>query len=411
MRNDVDPITLEVLRNRLDAIAQEMQDALVRSAYSNIIKEGHDCSAALLDSSANIVAQATALPAQLGVLPTAVRRVVECFAANQIRDGDVFVLNDPYDGGTHLPDIALIAPVMVDGAAVAFAACIAHHQDVGGKTPGSLPTDSVDIFQEGLRIPPLKLFDGGAPDAALHALIERNVRIPGIVLGDLRAQRAALHVGTTRLGMLFGEHGTERMTRFMTELLDRSERLTRAAIANMRPGTFVFEDYLDDDGIDRETLVRIRATVTVSDTGLTIGFFGSSPQLKGPLNADRAAVLSAVYFVVKAITDPAIPTNAGCFRPIKVELPEGTLVNPRPPAPVNGRTITMKRISDAILGALVQAMPDRIPAAPCGVTRVVVFGGQQDGQRFVCTDFATGGTGGQPDRDGVDLLRPIFQTP
>ena len=300
--NDIDPITLEVVRNRLDAIAQEMQDALVRSAFSNIIKEGHDCSAALFDADANIVAQATALPAQLGVLPTAVHKVVERFASEQVREGDIFVLNDPYDGGTHLPDIALIAPVIIQGAAVAFAACIAHHQDVGGKTPGSLPTDATDIFQEGLRIPPLRLYEGGAPNATAHAFIERNVRIPEIVLGDLRAQRAALHVGTTRLATLFAEHGGDRMALLMTELLDRSERLTRNAIANMRPGTYVFEDYLDDDGIDRENLVRIRASVTISGSDMTIGFDGSSPQLKGPLNADRSAVLSAVYFVLKAIT-------------------------------------------------------------------------------------------------------------
>jgi N-methylhydantoinase B len=402
--NDIDPITLEVVRNRLDAIAQEMQDALVRSAFSNIIKEGHDCSAALFDADANIVAQATALPAQLGVLPTAVHRVVERFAREQLRQGDIVVLNDPYDGGTHLPDIALIAPVVIDGETVAFAACIAHHQDVGGKTPGSLPTDATDIFQEGLRIPPLRLDEGGVPNATAHAFIERNVRIPEIVLGDLRAQRAALHVGTTRLATLFAEHGGDRMALLMTELLDRSERLTRNAIANIRPGTYVFEDYLDDDGIDRENLVRIRASVTISGSDMTIGFEGSSPQLKGPLNADRSAVLSAVYFVLKAITDPTAPTNGGCFRPVRVASPEGTLVNPRAPAPVNGRTITMKRISDAILGALVQAMPDRIPAAPCGVTRVVVFAGQQNGQRFVCTDFTTGGTGGQPQRDGVDSL-------
>ena len=403
--NVVDPITLEVVRNRLDAIAQEMQDALVRSAYSNIIKEGHDCSAALFDAAGEVIAQATALPAQLGVLPTAVKRMVALFEG-KLADGDVLTVNDPYDGGTHLPDICLIAPMVKEGAVVAYAACIAHHQDIGGKTPGSLPTDSTDIFQEGLRIPPLKLYEAGRPNETAHAFIERNVRLPHITLGDLRAQLAALHVGKDRLSALFDEHGVTSFNGYMVELLDRAERLTRQAIARIKPGTYTFEDYLDDDGIDRDTLVRIRATVTIAGSDLHISFAGSSPQLKGPLNVDTAAVMSSIYFVLKAITDPTGPTNGGCFRPLHLDLPEATVVNPRAPAPVNGRTITMKRIADTLLGALVQAMPGRIPAAPCGTVRVAVFAGQDatSGARFVCTDFSTGGTGGQPRADGVDSL-------
>ena len=400
----IDPITLEVVGNRLEAIAQEMQDALVRSAYSNIIKEGHDCSAALFDAAGEVVAQATALPAQLGVLPTAVKRAVSLF--DDLADGDVLALNDPYDGGTHLPDICLIAPVLREGRAVAYAACIAHHQDVGGKTPGSLPTDSTDIFQEGLRIPPVRLYEAGRPNAVVHAFIERNVRLPHITFGDLGAQLAALHVGKTRLASMLSELGSGPFRAYMGELLNRAERLTRLAIERITPGTYVFEDYLDDDGIDREVLVRIRATVTVVGSDLHVSFAGSAAQLKGPLNADTAAVMSAIFFVLKAVTDPTGPTNGGCFRPLHLELPEGSVVNPREPAPVNGRTITMKRIADTLLGALVQAMPGRIPAAPCGSVRVAIFAGQDTatGQRFVCSDFSTGGTGGQPGRDGVDSL-------
>ena len=401
----IDRITLEVVRNRLDAIAQEMQDALVRSAYSNIIKEGHDCSAALFDAAGEVIAQATALPAQLGVLPTAVRRMVSLFQG-KLAEGDVLAVNDPYDGGTHLPDICLVAPILRDGAVIAYAACIAHHQDMGGKTPGSLPTDSTDIFQEGLRIPPIKLYEAGKPNAVAHAFIERNVRLPHITLGDLGAQLAALHVGRARLTALVDEHGDERFIKYMAELLDAAERLTRHAILRINPGTYSFEDYLDDDGIDRDTLVRIRATVTISGSDLHISFAGSSPQLKGPLNADRAALMSSIYCVFKAVTDPTGPMNGGCFRPLHLELPEASVVNPSAPAPVNGRTITMKRIADTLLGALVQAMPGRIPAAPCGSVRVAIFGGQDPatGQRYVCSDFSTGGTGGQPERDGVDSL-------
>lgn len=402
----LDPITLEVVRNRLDAIAQEMQDALVRSGYSNIIKEGHDCSAALFDRNGEVIAQATALPAQLGCLPSVVRRVLAEFPPESMVDGDTFVMNDPYDGGTHLPDIALISPVVHESRVVAIAACIAHHQDVGGKTPGSLPTDSTDIFQEGLRIPLVKLYEAGRPSPVVHAFIERNVRIPQIVLGDLGAQLAALNVGKARLGLLFREHGAAALSAYMAELLERAETLTRRAIARIRPGSYSFEDYLDSDGIEADRLVRIRATVTVESSDLHIDFSGSDAQLKGPINADKAAVMSAVYFVAKAIGDPNAPDNGGCYRPIHVNLPEGSVVNPRAPAPVNGRTITMKRIADTILGALVPAMPERIPAAPSGLVRVLVFGGNDpaNGQAFVCTDFSTGGTGGQPEADGVDSL-------
>ena len=402
----LDPITLEVVRNRLDAIAQEMQDALVRSGYSNIIKEGHDCSAALFDLNAEVIAQATALPAQLGCLPSVVGRVLAEFRPDSMVDRDVFILNDPYDGGTHLPDIALVSPVFHDARVVAFTACIAHHQDVGGKTPGSLPTDSTDIFQEGLRIPLVKLYEAGRPNAIVHAFIERNVRIPQIVLGDLGAQVAGLNVGKARLGLLFRQHGTAQLLAYIAELLDRAETLTRRAIGRIRPGTYSFEDYLDSDGVEADKLVRIRATVTVSESDLKIDFAGSDKQLKGPLNADRAAVMSAVYFVAKAIGDRNAPDNGGCYRPIHVDLPEGTVVNPRAPAPVNGRTITMKRIADTILGALVPALPGQIPAAPSGLVRVLVFGGHDpgSGRSFVCTDFSTGGTGGQPEDDGVDSL-------
>lgn len=405
-RDALDPVTLEVIRNRLDSIAQEMQDALVRSGYSNIIKEGHDCSAALFDRVGEVIAQATALPAQLGVLPPAVRRVLRDHPSESMAEGDVFVMNDPYDGGTHLPDICLIAPIVHDGETVAFAACIAHHQDVGGKTPGSLPTDSTDIFQEGLRIPLVKLYEAGAPNRVAHAFIERNVRIPQIVMGDLRAQMAALHVGKTRLKGLVADHGAVTLAAYLAELLDRAEELTRKAIARITPGTYSFEDYLDSDGVEADKLVRIRATVNVSGSDLHIDFAGSDPQVKGPINADCSAVMSAIYYVIKSIGDPAAPNNGGCFRPVRVTLPEGTVVNPLPPAPVNGRTITMKRIADTVLGALVQAIPERIPAAPSGLVRVLVFGGFDPAtkQRYVCTDFSTGGTGGQPARDGVDSL-------
>jgi N-methylhydantoinase B len=402
----LDPITLEVLRNKLDAIAQEMQETLVRSAYSNIVKEGHDASAALFDSRGEMLAQATALPAQLGVMLPAVRRVLRSFPAEAMAEGDVFILNDPYDGGSHLPDIAVVAPVFHAGAAVAIAAAIAHHQDIGGKTPGSLPPDATEIFQEGLRIPLLKLSDRGQLNDTLLALLQRNSRIPDVVMGDLRAQLAALHVGGAGLRGLAEEHGAPRLHAYVDQLLNRAEAMARAALARLRPGASTFRDWLDSDGIDLDRPIAIQATVRAEGSDLHIDFTGSSPQVRGPLNADTSAAMSSVYFVVRALLGPDVPGNGGCYRPVHVHLPPGTVVNPLPPAPVNGRTHTMKRIADVLLGALVPLWPGGIPAAPAGFVRVGIFGGLDplSGERYVCTDFSTGGTGGQPDRDGVDSL-------
>lgn len=401
----VDPIRLEVIRNQLDGIAEEMEVALVRSAYSTIVKEGHDASTALFDAGGELVAQSTSLPAQLGLMGPAVRSILNRFPVEGMEDGDVFILNDPYDGGSHIPDVSIVAPVVFDGAVVGLTASIAHHMDMGGKTPGSIPTDATEVFQEGIRFPPLHLYRAGQPDEAVHAVLERNVRIPETVFGDLRAQLAATHVGRVRLRGLFDRYGAEVLHTAIEELLARGEAIARARIAQIPDGVYTFEDYLDNDGIDLDTRVAIRVTVTVKGSELEVDFAGSSPQVRGPMNADTSAVHSAVYFVVRAVIGGDAPRNGGVYRPLTLVLPPGTVVNPLSPAPVNARTQTMKRICDAMLGALVPAVPGRIPAAPSGLERILFFGGYQDGKRFVCSDLDTGGSGGGPELDGVDVIR------
>ena len=354
---DLDPILLEVVRNRLETIADEMELTLLKSAASPIVKEGLDASAALFNVRGETIAQAAAIPIHLGCLELAARRIVEAFPPETMSDGDAFLLNDPYDGGTHLPDITLAVPVVSDGRVVALACTMCHHQDVGGRTPGSVPTDATELYQEGLIIPPTRLYRGGVLDANLFALLCRNVRIPEVFTGDLMAQVAAGRLGGIRLNELFARYGTETVLGYVEELLERAETLTRRGIEAIPDGTYAFADWMDNDGIE-DRPVRIAVAVTVRGSTMTFDFTGTSPQVRGPFNAVPASTLSAVYYAVRAISDPTVPNNGGCFRAVDVVLPPGSLVNPRPPAPVSCRTATIKRIADTILGALVRALPE-----------------------------------------------------
>jgi N-methylhydantoinase B len=402
----IDPILLEVLRNRLDAIADEMELTLLKSAASPIVKEGLDASAALFNVDGETVAQAAAIPIHLGALQFAAQRIVRAFPPEKMEDGDTFLLNDPYDGGTHLPDITLAVPVFVDGRAVALACTMCHHQDVGGRTPGSVPTDATELYQEGLIIPPTQLFRAGVLDENLLALLTRNVRLPDVFTGDLMAQVAAGRLGGLRLRELFAVHGTDSVLAYIEELLARGERLTRAQIETIPDGDYAFEDYLDDDGVDLGKRVKIAVTLRVRGSSMTFDFTGTDRQVRGPFNSVPASTMSAVFYAVRAISDASIPNNGGCFRAVDAVLPEGTIVNPRPPAPVSCRTATIKRIADTILGALVRALPGRMPAANSGTLLVMAFSGidPATGKPFVASELAAGGMGARPNKDGIDCI-------
>ena len=401
---DLDPILLEVVRNRLETIADEMELTLLKSAASPIVKEGLDASAALFNVRGETIAQAAAIPIHLGCLELAARRIVEAFPPETMSEGDAFLLNDPYDGGTHLPDITLAVPVVANGRVVALACTMCHHQDVGGRTPGSVPTDATELYQEGLIIPPTRLYRSGVLDANLFALLCRNVRIPEVFTGDLMAQVAAGRLGGIRLNELFSRYGTDTVLGYVEELLERAEILTRRGIEAIPDGTYAFADWMDNDGID-DRPVRIAVAVTVRGSTMTFDFTGTSPQVRGPFNAVPASTLSAVYYAVRAISDPTVPNNGGCFRAVDVVLPPGSLVNPRPPAPVSCRTATIKRIADTILGALVRALPHRMPAASSGTLLVMAFGGTdpETGRPFVASELAAGGMGAA--REGRDPRR------
>src|SRR5213083_1400608 len=319
----IDPILLEVLRNRLDAIADEMELTLLKSAASPIVKEGLDASAALFNTRGETIAQAAAIPIHLGALQFAAQRLVRAFPPERMRDGDAFLLNDPYDGGTHLPDITLAVPVFAEGRPAALACTMCHHQDVGGRTPGSVPTDATELYQEGIIIPPTQLFRAGALDDNLFGLLARNVRLPEVFTGDLMAQVAAGRLGGLRLRELFATHGVQTVLDYIAELLTRAERLTRRQIEAIPDGEYTFEDYLDDDGVELGRRVKIAVTVRVRGSSMTFDFTGSDRQVTGPFNSVPASTMSAVYYAVRAISDASIPNNGGCFRAVDAVLPDG----------------------------------------------------------------------------------------
>lgn len=401
-----DEITIEVVRHKLDSIADEMQATLIRSAYSSIVKEANDASSAIFDPEGRTIAQAAAVPAHLGMMVPAIETIVSRFPVEEMERGDCYVMNDPYDGGTHIPDLTVVRPILDHSDnVVALGATMAHHQEMGGKTPGSLPPDATEIYQEGLRLPPLKLYSKGEPNDTLLSLIETNVRTPETTLGDLNAQISACKTAERRIESTLEEFSTGTFDAAVKALMDRSERRTRDHIDRIPDGTYDFGDYLDDDGIDNHNPIPIRVTIEIAGDNLHVDFTGSADQVNGPVNAVPAASLSAVYYVVRAVTDPEIPNNAGCYRPISVTLPEGSIVNPRPPAPVNARSVTLKRIVDAMKGALAEVIPDRIPAAGNGQLLSHRFSGiNSEGTQWIHGEVGAGGSGARPTKDGIHCI-------
>ncbi|MFB6107679.1 MAG: hydantoinase B/oxoprolinase family protein [Haloplanus sp.] len=434
----VDPVTLEVLRNACVAVAEEMNATLVRTSYSPNIKDRRDCSCALFDvvdagddasgadaddgsaggdpdarPRAEMVSQAENIPVHLGAMPYSVAAAVDAFPPSRLAEGDAILLNDPFHGGAHLPDLTLVTPVFVEGDLVAVAANRAHHADVGGARAGSVAADSTDIYQEGLRIPPVKLYDGGDPVEGVFDLLLSNVRTPEERRGDLRAQQAANRTAVDRVGDLAARHGLDTLRAATTEIKAYAERRMRAEIDALPDGTVRFEDYLDDDGRGHEDL-RVAVAVTVDGDELVVDFAGTSEQVEGPINAPLAVTASATYYAVRCVTDPDVPPNAGTYRPVEVRAPEGTIVNARPPAAVVGGNLEVsQRVTDALLGAFGEGTPERSVAAGQGTMNSVTFGGtdtregavagrSESGGAFAVYETIGGGFGAGDRVDGMD---------
>jgi N-methylhydantoinase B len=357
----IDPVTLEVVRHALAGIAEEAGVALRRTAYSPNIRERMDCSTALFDPGGEMVAQAEHIPVHLGAMPASVAAALA--AVPSLVPGDQVLLSDPFAGGSHLPDWTLVAPIHEAGTLLGFVATRAHHADVGGSAPGSMPAGATEIFEEGLRIPPIRLWRGGVEDPDTVALLVANTRTPEERLGDLRAQAGANDLAGRRLVDLAARLGTGLLFEAMEATKDHSERLARAAIGRIPPGVYAFEDVLDGDGTGAED-IPIAVTITVEADRVVMDFAGTAPQQLGSVNAPLAVTRSCAAYVLRAVTDPDIPANAGATRPLEVRAPARSLVNPSPPAAVAaGNVETSQRIVDVILGALAWAVPDRVPAA------------------------------------------------
>lgn len=399
-----DAITLEVMRNAFQSVAEEMGAALVRTALSTNIKDRRDCSTAIYTANGDLVAQAEHIPLHLGLMASVVKKTLEIHPVEKLEPGDAIVTNDPYISGSHLPDICMISPLFVDGECLGILANLAHHVDIGGMAPGGMPTISTEIFQEGLRIPPVRLRKRGKVDEEVMQLILNNLRTSYESLGDFQAQMAANNVGVRRLREIIAKYGVETVPFYMEELINYSERRMLAQIQEIPQGVYTFEDFLEGDGI-ADDLLSIRVTVTIAADHITVDFSGTARQTKGSVNSTRAVTLACVYYALKSAIDPDIPSGGGTFRPVEVITPEGSLVNPRFPAPVSNANInTSQRIADVVLGALAQAIPTRVPAASTGSMSIFTIGGvdPRNGEYYSYVETYGGGQGALYNQDGMD---------
>ena len=400
-----DPIKLELYKNILTSVAEEMGVTLQRTAFSPNIKERLDFSCAVFDAAGQMVAQAAHIPVHLGSMPLSVLAAIE---HTKMKQGDVIVLNDPYRGGTHLPDITLVAPVFGEASASNpnfFVANRAHHADVGGMTPGSMPL-ATSVIQEGIRIPPVKLIRGGQLDTDLWELILANVRTPTERRGDLEAQLAANRIGERRLQEMVAKYSISEIELYMQELCTYSSRMVRALLREIPDGIYTYLDFLDNDGITDEP-IEIKVAIEIKDDAAIIDFTGTSRQVKGSVNAIYAITVSAVFYTFRCVAGVDVPSNAGCLEPIQIIAPEGTVINAKFPAAVAGGNVeTSQRIVDVLFGALAEACSDRIPAASCGSMSNITIGGHDvsRGKDFTYYETIAGGMGARPTCDGIDAI-------
>ncbi len=404
---EIDAVTREVVRGWLDTAAEEMQSALIRTAHSMLIAEGRDATAALFDRHGLTIAQAASIPVHLGVMVELGQRVAAKYPSGVAKPGDLYITNDPYDGGTHMPDIAVAAPVFSVSTHVGYALTMAHHRDIGGFLPGSVSLRARDLHAEGLRVPLIRLATGGSINSGILDIIIAASRTPRSMRGDLGAQIAGCRTGEKRLAELFGRWPLTTVESCLQSLQEYSDRLTRQAIAALPRGRASFTDWLDDDGLDA-TAPPTPITVAVQCRGdeIEFDFSGSAGQVDAAINNVATSTRAIVYYAVRTLTGDAVPNNDGCYRAIHVHLPPDSIVNASYPAPVGSRGVALKRIEDVVLGALARLAPDRMAAAHSGQYTIVgVSGRAASGGEPLVGHFGgpyAGGNGAQPRRDGFD---------
>lgn len=401
----MDPITLEVIGQRLISIVREMRGTLARVAYSSVLYEARDFSCILMNGRGEAVAQSEDNPGHIIPLPWSVRVALERFK-DDIHPGDVLLINDPYSGGTHLNDVAVILPVFVGGELVLFPAIRAHWADVGGMTPGSLSGTATEIFQEGVRIPPIKVISRGVEVTGVTDLLFANMRVENERRGDLRAMIETCRTAELRIGEMAAKFGLPTLLQAMGLLLDRTERRMRALIASIPDGDYAFEDYLDATGTEPDP-VLLRARLAVRGDEASVDFAGTAAQVPGPVNASLAVTTTAVFAILKTVLDPDSPINHGAFRPIRVTAPEGSILNARFPAACGGFAEIRRRTQSVVMGALSAALPEAIAGDVKGSANHCYVGGLHaaTGRHFIFYEYPAGGTGGFAEADGMSAFR------
>ena len=403
-----DPIAFELFKNAIFSIADEMALTVFRTTYSGVLKDNMDYSTGLADADGKLVAQGLTLPGHLGSVPTALASIMRHYG-NDMRPGDVFIMNDPFDGGMHFPDIFIFKPLYHEGERLAFAATVCHHTDVGGRVAGSNASDSTEIYAEGLRIAPLKLYDAGKLNDTIMSFIEKNVRLPVRVFGDLRAQLAACHIAEKQFAELVAKHGPAQTTAFMRETIDYAERLTRSSLEKLPDGEWCFEDWIDDDGIDYGKPIRLFVSIRKTGGHMVVDWTGTAPQVKGAINNTLSFTKAASYTGVRSVLPPGIPSNEGVFRAIEVICPAGTVGNGVLPAACAARGLTGFRMTDCVFGALAMMLPDKVKAAGDGGNTGISIGGwDADRKPFIYVDFTCGAWGARPWADGLDGNSHMF---
>lgn len=403
----IDGILLEVIGNTFMSIAEEMGAVLVKSAYSTNIKERKDCSCALFDAAGNTIAQAEHIPMHLGSMLGLIGEIKRHFKLEEIKPGDMFIANDPYNGGgTHLPDIAVASPVFYDGEIVAFVANIAHHNDVGGRVPGSNAADSDSIYAEGIRIPTVKIFREGELDKDILNLILLNCRVRHVRLGDLNAQFACNKKGVQRMEDVCAKYGKETVALCMEELLDYSERKIRMALSAIPNGSHEFEDYLDSDGLGSGP-IKLKVKVAIKDEDIELDFTDNPDQVKGAINLPLSALRASVYYAIRSIVDPSLPSNGGYYRAIHIKSRPGCILGCTEPAACAGRSDTAQRVADMIFGAMSEVVPHQVIAGSNSSITGVYFGGvsPDTGEYYVYMETFGGGSGARFNKDGLSCVQ------
>ena len=403
--SDFDIVAFELIRNGLSEIADEMMTTLYRTGRSVNTTQALDCSAGLTDAKGELLAQSLALPGHLGTFPGVMQVMLKHFGAS-LAPGDVYLSNDPYSVGLHLPDIVVVRPIFIGRTLEAFALSVVHHIDIGGMVAGGMPTYATEVFQEGLRIPPLRLYERGRLNKTFMDILEKNVRVPDKVIGDLLGQAAACHVGQQRVEALVETYGIDTVRRYASELLAYTERMTRSQIRTWRKGVFEFSDFVDGDGMESGP-IELHVALTVAGDKLALDFAGTGPQVKGSINCPLHSTKAGASTAIRCVMGTELPTNAGFFRPLSISVPLGTILNPREPASTCNRALVLARTADTVFGALAQIVPDRVPACSEGMCSPMTWSARYpDGTVKVWVDNHISGRGGTPRMDAQEGVAP-----